>query len=65
MHDLPVLMPVDESGRFYDDYGWLHGLSTVEAADQIIGNLGETRPARRGGDVRAPLSRIAGAATRR
>ena len=33
--------PVDEAGRFYDDYGWLHGLSTVEAADQIIGNLGE------------------------
>ena len=33
----PVLTPVDEAGRFYDDYGWLHGLSTVEAADQIIG----------------------------
>jgi isoleucyl-tRNA synthetase len=40
-HDLPVLMPVDESGRFYDDYGWLHGLSTAEAAEQIIGNLEE------------------------
>jgi isoleucyl-tRNA synthetase len=40
-HDLPVLTPVDESGRFYDDYGWLHGLSTIEAADQIIENLGE------------------------
>ncbi len=39
--DLPVLMPVDESGRFYDDFGWLHGLSTVEAADQIIGDLKE------------------------
>ena len=37
VHDLPVLMPVDEAGRFYDDYGWLHGLSTVEAAEQIIG----------------------------
>ena len=34
-------MPVDESGRFYDDYGWLHGLSTVEAAEQIIGDLEE------------------------
>jgi isoleucyl-tRNA synthetase len=34
-------MPVDESGRFYDDFGWLHGLSTVEAADQIVGNLRE------------------------
>jgi len=41
VNDLPVLTPVDESGRFYDDYGWLHGLSTVEAADQIIGHLGE------------------------
>jgi isoleucyl-tRNA synthetase len=41
VHDLPVLTPVDEAGRFYDDYGWLHGLSTVEAAEQIIGNLEE------------------------
>jgi isoleucyl-tRNA synthetase len=41
VHDLPVLTPVDEAGRFYDDYGWLHGLSTVEAADQIVGELGE------------------------
>ena len=38
---LAVLTPVDEAGRFYDDYGWLHGLSTIESADQIIGNLGE------------------------
>jgi isoleucyl-tRNA synthetase len=38
---LPVLTPVDESGHFYDDYGWLHGLSTGEAADQITGNLAE------------------------
>ena len=37
-----MLSPVDESGRFYDDYGWLHGLTTTEAADQIIGRLGET-----------------------
>ena len=42
VHDLAVLTPVDESGRFYDDYGWLHGISTTEAADQIIGRLGET-----------------------
>jgi isoleucyl-tRNA synthetase len=41
VHDLPVLTPVDESGRFYDEYGWLHGLSTAEAAEQIIGNLEE------------------------
>jgi isoleucyl-tRNA synthetase len=41
VHDLPVLTPVDEAGRFYDDYGWLHGLTTTEAADQIIGRIGE------------------------
>ena len=39
VHDLPILAPVDEAGRFYDSYGWLHGLSTVEAKDQIIGDL--------------------------
>jgi isoleucyl-tRNA synthetase len=38
---LPVLAPVDEAGRFYEDYGWLHGLSTAEAADQIVGDLKE------------------------
>ena len=50
-----VLTPVDEAGRFYDEYGWLHGLSTVEAAEQIIGDLGEQRAARRGRPARAPL----------
>ncbi|HEY7397642.1 MAG TPA: isoleucine--tRNA ligase [Gaiellaceae bacterium] len=42
VHDLPVLTPVDEAGRFYADYGWLHGLTTAEAADQIVGRLAET-----------------------
>jgi len=41
VHELPVLTPVDEAGRFHDEYGWLHGLSTVEAAEQIIGALEE------------------------
>ena len=41
VHELPVLTPVDESGRFYPEYGWLHGVSTVEAADQIVGDLEE------------------------
>ena len=41
VHELPVLSPVDEAGRFYDAYGWLHGLSTTEAADQIVGRLAE------------------------
>ncbi len=40
-HGLEVVQPVDESGRFYDSFGWLHGLSTTEAAEQIIGNLEE------------------------
>ncbi len=40
LHGLDVIMPVDESGRFYASFGWLKGLSTVEAADQIIGQLG-------------------------
>jgi isoleucyl-tRNA synthetase len=39
IHGLPVLSPVDEGGRFYDAYGWLHGLSTADAADQIVGRL--------------------------
>lgn len=40
-HDLPVLQPVDEAGRFYDSFGWLHGLSTAEARDRIISDLDE------------------------
>src|SRR5207342_3007048 len=40
-HGLAVLSPVDESGQFYESYGWLHGSSTVEAADQIVGDLRE------------------------
>src|SRR4051794_12558679 len=37
---LPTLTPVDESGAFYDGYGWLHGRHTHEAAEQIIDQLG-------------------------
>ncbi|MCL4290240.1 MAG: isoleucine--tRNA ligase [Thermoleophilia bacterium] len=40
-HELPVLAPVDEAGRFYPSYGWLAGLSTVEAADRIVDDLRE------------------------
>ncbi|HEY8077530.1 MAG TPA: class I tRNA ligase family protein, partial [Labilithrix sp.] len=39
VHGLDVITPVDESGRFYPNFGWLKGLSTVESADQIIGHL--------------------------
>src|SRR5919199_417149 len=38
---LPILSPVDEAGRFYENYGWLHGTSTGDAADQIVGDLRE------------------------
>ena len=52
---LPVLTPVDEAGHFYDDYGWLHGLSTVEAADQIVGDLAERGLPRQRRHARAQL----------
>ena len=38
---LEVIVPVDESGRFYESFGWLHGVSTTEATDQIVQNLAE------------------------
>jgi isoleucyl-tRNA synthetase len=41
VHDLPVLVPVDEGGVFYDDYGPLAGLSTEEARDPIVALLRE------------------------
>ena len=40
-NDLVVVQPVDESGHFGDDFGWLHGMSTAEAREQIIDNLDE------------------------
>ncbi len=40
-NDLPVIAPVDEAGHFYPTFGWLHGLSTGDAAEQIIGDLEE------------------------
>jgi len=41
VHDLPVVQPVDESGRFYAEFGWLHGLSTGDSAEQIAADLAE------------------------
>ncbi|HJT38553.1 MAG TPA: class I tRNA ligase family protein, partial [Actinomycetota bacterium] len=38
---LPALIPIDESGAFYRQYGWLHGRHTAEVAHQIIEQLGE------------------------
>ena len=34
-------MPVDESGAFYDGFGWLHGRHTADAAQQIVEDLGQ------------------------
>jgi isoleucyl-tRNA synthetase len=42
VHDLPVLTPVDEAGRFCRSYGWLAGLSTGEAIGRIIEHLRDT-----------------------
>lgn len=39
VEDLPVLMPVDESGRFFETYGWLAGKQAHEAAEEIIADL--------------------------
>jgi isoleucyl-tRNA synthetase len=38
---LRVIVPVDDAGRFYESFGWLHGASTVESTDQIVQNLAE------------------------
>lgn len=38
---LPIITPVDESGLFYDDFGWLAGKAAKAAADEIIADLGE------------------------
>ena len=39
--DLPVLMPIDESGRMLPGYGELEGLSTGEVQDPVIESLRE------------------------
>ena len=65
VEDLAVLTPVDESGRFYPEYGWLAGRGAHEAAGDIIDDLRDARPARRRRHDHPPLSRSAGAATRR
>jgi isoleucyl-tRNA synthetase len=40
IHDLPVLVPVDEAGRFLPEFGFA-GLSTDEARDPIIEDVRE------------------------
>jgi isoleucyl-tRNA synthetase len=36
VHDLPVLMPIDEAGRMLPDYGPFAGLSTDEVEEPVI-----------------------------
>jgi isoleucyl-tRNA synthetase len=38
---LAVLAPVDESGKFYPDYGWLAGLPTSDVTGKIVASLKE------------------------
>ncbi len=38
---LEVLAPIDETGRFYPQYGWLAGLTTEEARPRIIDDLAD------------------------
>jgi isoleucyl-tRNA synthetase len=41
VHDLPVLTPIDESGRMLPGYGELEGKSTEEVVDPVIESLRE------------------------
>ncbi len=41
IHDLQVISPIDETGRFLEDYKYLAGITTKEAVDVIINNLQE------------------------
>jgi isoleucyl-tRNA synthetase len=39
VHDLPVLAPIDEAGRFYPEYGEFEGRSTEDAEKPIVVEL--------------------------
>jgi isoleucyl-tRNA synthetase len=39
VHDLPVLMPINEAGRFYEQYGEFEGRSTEDVAGPITVEL--------------------------
>ena len=39
VHGLPARTPVDESGRFYDSYGWLAGREAHQVRDDVIAYL--------------------------
>src|SRR4029450_13066645 len=41
LHGLPVLVPIDESGRFYRDYGDLAGIAADKAEGPVVRRLRE------------------------
>jgi isoleucyl-tRNA synthetase len=41
VYDLPVLVPIDESGRFYPQYGRFAGMTTEEVEGPVIESLRE------------------------
>jgi isoleucyl-tRNA synthetase len=41
VHDLPVLTPINEDGRFYAGFGALEGLSTAESEEPVVAALRE------------------------
>jgi isoleucyl-tRNA synthetase len=43
VHDLPVLVPIDEEGRMLPEYGPFAGLSTDEVEEPVIESLRERR----------------------
>ncbi len=41
VHDLPMIMPVDENGLFYPEFGWLAGMTTGDAKEPVLDSLRE------------------------
>ena len=41
VHELPVLVPIDESGVFYDNYGTLAGIAADAAEEPVVATLRE------------------------
>jgi isoleucyl-tRNA synthetase len=50
-NEVPVLTPVDESGCFYPEYGWLAGVTTADAAGPIVERLRESGVLVSGGTI--------------